>query len=113
MTINEWFQQAVQITPMPGRLGNDAAFARAPQLVCADGFKMSVQASSYHYCSPRVTGAKTYWAFEVGFPSEPDDRLMPFAEDYSRPTETVYGWVPADVIDAVIATHGGIKRDES
>jgi len=45
----------------------------------------------------------------VGFPSMDEPLLMPYAEDASRPTCTVYGWVPAQVIAEVIAKHGGIK----
>ena len=75
---------------------------------CADGFSMSVQASESHYCSPRVTGLGFYDSYEVGFPSERDGLLMPYAEKPERPTETVYGWVPASIVATVIAKHGGV-----
>lgn len=74
---------------------------------CADGFTMSVQASSFHYCTPR-TDKGPHTAFEVGFPSERVEALMPYAEDAETPTETVYGWVPVEIIDAIISEHGGI-----
>jgi len=77
-------------------------------IVCSDGFTMSVQASSAHYCSPREDNGPHY-AFEVGFPTEEEALLIRYAEDPDNPTETVYAWVPAEVIDAVIAKHGGIK----
>lgn len=76
---------------------------------CADGLIMSVQASANHYCSPRKTGLGFYNTYEVGFPSMEEPLLIPYAEDASRPTCTVYGWVPAQVIAEVIAKHGGIK----
>jgi hypothetical protein len=44
----------------------------------------------------------------VGFPSERDGLLMPYAEKPERPTETVYGWVPASIVATVIAKHGGV-----
>lgn len=76
-------------------------------ITCADGFQFSVQASSGHYCTPRDDiGPWTH--LEVGYPSEREETLMPFAEDADNPTETVYGWVPAEVIDAIIEKHGGI-----
>ena len=34
---------------------------------------------------------------------------MEYAEDADNPTGTVYGWVPVEVVDAVIAAHGGIN----
>lgn len=78
-----------------------------PEIVCKDGLRMSVQAHHGAYSTPREN--KGPWAkFEVGFPSERVEELMPFAEDAERPTETVYGYVPGEIIEAVIAKHGGI-----
>ena len=34
---------------------------------------------------------------------------MPYIEDETRPTETVYGYVPTDVVVAVVAKHGGVR----
>lgn len=76
-------------------------------ITCADGFRFSVQASSGHYCTPR-DDIGPWIEFEVGYPSEREETLMPFAEDGDNPTETVYGWVPAEVIEAIIEKHGGI-----
>ena len=76
------------------------------RIVCADGFNMSVQAGSALYCTPRDNDGPWVKA-EVGFPSAHDDLLMPYAEDAKNPTETVYGYVPTIIIDAVIAKHGG------
>lgn len=74
---------------------------------CKDGFHMSVQASGGHYCSPRRDEGWPYYEWEVGYPSSEDADLLPYAEDKGRPTDTVYGYVPIDVILAVIAKHGG------
>lgn len=81
-------------------------------VVCADGFAMSVQANSTAYCSPRESNAESYDEVEVGFPSMREELLMPYAEDPDRPTETVYGWVPADRVSLAIAKHGGIVSGE-
>jgi len=80
-----------------------------PRLQCADGFTMSVQASATHYCEPRAylhSGDYSHW--EVGFPNEADELLMPYVENEDKPTTTVYGYVPTEVINQVIAKHGGI-----
>ena len=81
-----------------------------PRITCADGFSMSVQASMYAYCTPREDrGPWTHW--EVGYPTEVEPLLMEWCEDKDRPTDTVYGWVPGHVIEAIVNKHGGV--DES
>ena len=79
---------------------------------CADGFTMSVQAHNGAYCSPRINNAEKYTAVEVGFPNREEPLLLKFAEDPDKPTETVYGWVPAKVVATVIAKHGGMIQGE-
>ena len=79
----------------------------APKIVCDDGFDISIQASHNHYCTPRIDRGP-YSKVEAGFPSESEELLMPFAEDIDNPTETVYGWVPVEVINEVIEKHGGL-----
>ena len=79
---------------------------------CVDGFKMSVQAHEGAYCSPRVNNAEKYTAAEVGYPSKAEPLLMQWAENPNLPTDTVYGWVPAQVIVNVIAKHGGMVSGE-
>jgi len=84
-------------------------FWDAPRLVCNDGFSMSVQASKYHYCSPREANAFPYSAMEIGFPSRRIPEAHDYAEDKKRHTKTVFGWVPVEVINEIIKKHGGIK----
>ena len=90
--------------------GKRDGYKPSPRLVCADGFNMSVQASRFTYCSPREDDAFPYTAVEVGFPSEREETLMPYAEDSDKPTDTVYGFVPVVVVEAIIEKHGGIAR---
>ena len=78
---------------------------------CADGFTMSVQASKGSYCSPR-DDAGPYDSVEVGFPSSYDYYLHQYAEDPDKPTDTVYGWVPADTVMMCIDAHGGMVSGE-
>ena len=33
---------------------------------------------------------------------------MEYAENPDDPTDTVYGWVPVEVVEAVVNNHGGI-----
>ena len=78
---------------------------------CADGFTMSVQASKGSYCSPRDDSGP-YDSVEVGFPSSYDYYLHQYAEDPDKPTDTVYGWVPADTVMMCIDAHGGMVSGE-
>ena len=92
-------------------LADKTAGRLAGQIVCADDLRMSVQASRTHYCSPREDEGP--WSeVEVGFPSQRVEELMPYAEDADKPTETVYAWVPIEVVEAVIAAHGGSEQLE-
>lgn len=78
---------------------------------CRDGFSMSVQASRANYCMPR-NNVGPWYSVEVGFPSTMDMLLWPYAEDPSDPTETVYSWVPSQIVYAVIEAHGGMVSGE-
>ena len=82
------------------------------QVVCADGFKMSVQANSTAYCVPRSGICENYTLVEVGFPSAMEPMLMPWAENSDDPTDTIYGYVPVEVVTNVLAKHGGIVSGE-
>ena len=76
--------------------------------ICADGYSVSIQGGTHgHYCSPR-THTNVYEAVELGYPSAIDVELLEYAEEPNDPTGSVYGYVPIDVIEAVIAKHGGI-----
>ena len=82
------------------------------EIVCKDGFTMSVQANNGAYCSPRIDGAPRYTHAEIGFPSHPEPLLLEWADDESHPTGTVYGYVPADRISLGCVKHGGIVSGE-
>jgi hypothetical protein len=98
---------------------------RRPNKVrCVDGFSLSVIAGEGTYCAPRPDRygglgdapgdyPGPYTAVEVGYPSErPEPWDEPggwrsYAEDGNDPTETVYGYVPVELVRALIAAHGG------
>lgn len=90
----------------------DDKYLIRPQIICNDGFKMSVQASEFHYCSPRIL-AESYNSVEVGFPSRRELLMFLYAEDPKRLTKTVYGYVPVDIINQVIEKHGGINESKT
>lgn len=86
---------------------------RYERVTCADGFSMSVQANFGAYCEPREDNAVAYEEVEVGFPSAVEPLLKKWAESPDRPTDTVYGYVPVDVVRAVIQKHGGIESGQT
>ena len=81
-------------------------------VVCADGFNMSVQAHDGAYCEPRLDGQRKYTLVEIGFPSAEEPLIMPWCENDHNPTNTVYGYVPVDIVTNVIVKHGGIVEGE-
>lgn len=88
----------------------DSEFAKAAPAKCLDGFSVSIQASYGHYCTPRKTLRDgNYSAWELGYPSEVEPVLLPYAEDPKNPIDTVYGYVPTAVVDEVLKKHGGLK----
>jgi hypothetical protein len=77
------------------------------RIECKDGFSMSVQAGTGHYCDPR-DDVGPYNSVECGFPSKYEEMIIAYAEASHEPTKTVYGWVPVNVVTTVIAKHGGM-----
>tara|TARA_Y100000592_G_scaffold63320_1_gene98741 strand:+ start:4103 stop:4447 length:345 start_codon:yes stop_codon:yes gene_type:complete len=98
MNVNEFFKEA--------------GATRNKRVICADGFEMSVQAHQSAYCSPRIDNAEKYTSVEIGFPSEREPMLIDFADEVDNPTGTVYGYVPVQVVNTVLAKHGGIVEGE-
>ena len=83
------------------------------RVVCEDGFSISIQASSTSYCEPRYDSyIGGYTSVELGFPSEPDPFILPYAETPDDLTGSVYGYVPASVVKKMIAAHNGIVGGE-
>lgn len=83
-----------------------------PIIVCNDGFYMSVQGSVGHYCSPRKT-QDWYDSLEIGFPSIEEPLINQYAEDENDYTDTVYGYVPIEIVQDVITKHGGINVEKT
>ena len=82
-------------------------------VTCLDGFTISVQASSKHYCTPKVNQMPSkntvlYTEVECAFPSQKEELLMPYCDDPDKPTNSVYDHVPAVIIYKVLQKHGGM-----
>ena len=89
---------------------------RLPQIVCSDGFKMSVQVGYSLYSEPKKV-AKRYSKVEIGYPSEHEPLIEKWAEnlfeDMPDFTNTVYPYVPVKIVDKVLKKHGGIDLAET
>jgi len=113
------------------KAGNRPQGQTPNRITCADGFTISVIAGPGTYCTPRpalldglpdglVSNAPKdypgpYAAVEVGYPSvrpEPWDEWSERCEDEERPTDTVYGYVPVEMVRALIESHGGEQGSE-
>lgn len=89
--------------------GTGAIPGRSTPTACIGDITMSIQASEAHYCEPRDN--KGPWVqFEIGFPSRNIPALRMYAEDKNNSTGTVYGWVPANIINQIIADNGGVIK---
>ena len=84
-----------------------------PRITCKDGFTISVQGSEFAYATPREDNPPNgYTHVECGMPSTipKTAEFRSYAElfhpaDY---TNTVYGYVPIEVVQAELDAHGGI-----
>ena len=52
--------------------------------------------------------AEFYKKVELGYPNLKDDLIIEYAETPDKPTETVYGFVPIELVEKLIQKHGGI-----
>ncbi len=79
-------------------------------IVCSDGYSFSVQASRGHYCLPRLDIADgMYSAVEIGnININAHPSLAEYADDEVHDGGTVYGAVPVELVNIIIATHGGM-----
>lgn len=77
------------------------------RVYCKDDYNISMQGNEGSYSSPKML-SEVYSSMELGFPSEEDELINEYAEETGNYTETVYGYVPFDVIEKLIEKHGGI-----
>lgn len=94
MTAKEWLFKTYN--------SRDEFFVR-PRALCQDGFSISIQASSFVYCTPRkllLNG--NYITVELGYASAHEELLEGYKDG------TIYPYVPMTVVEEVIKKHGGI-----
>ena len=94
--------------------GDGIASIMRPRIVCNDGFSVSVQGSNFHYCTPRENLLDDdYSEVELGYPSVEDDVISDYAEDPRDLTQTVYPFTPIEVVEELVAKHGGISGPDT
>lgn len=94
--------------PSDSEVCSNRTFPVAKRITCKDGFSLSVQATHGTYCHPR-RNIGPWYEVEVGFPSAEPELIMSYAEQRDRPTETVYGYVPIELVQQLIELHGGVE----
>lgn len=76
---------------------------------CKDWYKISIQASYWHYCQPRYTffhhSMFWYTHMELWYPNQEDDLINEYAEDKDNKTWTVYANVPVEIIENLLKKH--------
>lgn len=85
-----------------------------PRLFCKDGTSLSLQASEYHYCTPRDNSGP-YSHMEIGFVLDENSNPTPLPEEFDiyaddlaeNRISSVYGYVPVELIESFIESHGG------
>ena len=107
MTVKDWLAKSIETNAYYD--GYCKIQANRPRLYCNDGYSISVQASAFHYCSPRLNGLQDYKSVGLGYPSTEDELINEYAEDCMDYTDTVYGYVPIEIVEKLIEKHGGIR----
>lgn len=112
MTVVQWLRK----TYLMCRYNINYIIVR-PNLVCKDGFRISVQASTFHHCNPhRNLETGLYNSVEVLYFRENISAKK--SEDYELLCDTydgddsmdgiIFSYVPIDIIQKVVDMHGGI-----
>jgi hypothetical protein len=89
-------------------MGNAAGGGLRRAIVCRDGFRVSIQASSGHYCNPR-DNTGPWDEVELGYPNaNPPEYIMQYRDPSGEdPLNSVYGWVPIEDVAKMLDEHGG------
>ena len=121
MKINEFIKNNLKVNVLSEDplMKHMMTSSRLPHIVCEDGFTMSVQVGYSLYSEPKKV-AKRYSKVEIGYPSDHEPLIEKWAEftpfeDDEEPdyTDTVYPYVPVEVVDKVLKKHGGIDLIET
>ena len=105
MTVKEYLKKTI------GKSDTDFQLIR-PRAICKDGYSISIQASHCHYCDPREDFLEEYDSVELGYPNQYDELIDEYAEDFDDDgkacTNTVFGFVPMEIVEKLVKKHGGI-----
>lgn len=106
MTVKEYLKKTIH-------KGKGIAYQEIrPRVTCKDGYEISIQASRLHYCNPRENFLEEYESVELGYPNRYDELIDEYAEDFDDDgkacTNTVFGFVPIEIVEKLIEKHGGI-----
>lgn len=84
----------------------------SPRIHCMDGTSFSVQASNFTYCTPR-SNRGPYSEVELGYPSRHFLALEQYkdADDETAQVDSVFGYVPIEIVEAIIKKCGGICEE--
>lgn len=101
-TTNEWLKVAPMFSPQ-------CDIGPRRRAVCKSGLSLSIQASRWHYCSPKQDNASSYTTVEVGFPERDGKpvRLRSLGPAESR-RSAVWAYVPVEALDRLLKRNGGI-----
>ncbi len=73
--------------------------------------QVSMQAGARFYSMPEKNGADKYTEVELGYPSKkPTEEILRYAEEPEKPTDTVYGYVPIELVAKWILKEVGDKN---
>lgn len=82
-----------------------------PEIICADGFKMSVQGHYGAYSYPRDDFADSY--SEVEIMCRREEIFEELERGYDVGYERIYPYVPVNVVLRVIEVHGGVVGESA
>jgi len=92
-----------------GKMETVTMYSPRKRLVCNDGFSVSVQEGHCLHSTTDENGNVTH--VELGFPSAPIPQIAEHKDGGADDPDTdcVYGYVPVEKVEELIAAHGGIS----
>ena len=79
---------------------------------CMNGLIISVQCTSSHRANRREVYVNSEWATcECGFPNRELQELKEYAEVQEHLLDTVYNYVPVDLVIKILNDNGGIAPE--
>jgi len=93
--LNEWFASTIHEVP------------EVQALICKDDTSLSVQASAFHYCYPRIDNSAKYEEVEVW---QVTSKVPNSWLEYGDPEDNPFSYIPVKLVEEFIDSHGGIKK---